>query len=205
MSEIWKDCFFDARYKISNLGNLKRVLCNGEERTLKTSMLNKNKSHPYKYIQTNINKKRTNYLIHRLVATAFCEKSNEKYNIVDHIDRNTLNNESKNLRWGDQFLNMRNTSKYRADITDNEKETKKQQLDRESRQKAINSKKHYCSLCDIVFQGESHKKIHDNGRSHKLKLKCSEELKELFNKQNYLIWRNKKYEKFKKNVEYIQN
>lgn len=108
MNEIFKPCDFDNRYQISNLGNIKRIKSNGDENFLKTSILNKNKSHQYKYIQISKQGKRTNYLIHRLVALAFCEGHDEINNICDHIDRNTFNNNASNLRWGTQKDNMNN-------------------------------------------------------------------------------------------------
>ena len=108
MSEIFKTCDFDNRYKISNLGNIKRVKSNGEDKLLKPSILNKNKTHPYYYIQIKREGKRKNYLIHRLVALAFCEGHSEINNVCDHIDRNTFNNKASNLRWGTQKDNMNN-------------------------------------------------------------------------------------------------
>ncbi|MBR5208124.1 MAG: HNH endonuclease [Erysipelotrichaceae bacterium] len=33
------------------------------------------------------------------MATAFCEKSSEECNTVDHIDCNKNNNHASNLRW----------------------------------------------------------------------------------------------------------
>ena len=129
MSEIWKSCEFDNRYKISNFGNIKRILANGSERILKPSILNKGRTHPYYYIQLKKEGKRKNYLIHRLVCFAFCEGHSDKNNICDHIDRNTFNNHYTNLKWGTQKDNMNNLKfnhtpetlkayqkKYRIDI-----------------------------------------------------------------------------------------
>ena len=106
--EEWKDCAFDTRYKISNFGNIKRVLCNGREKMIKPSILNKNKTHSYYYIQTQKEGKRTNHLIHRLVALAFCDNHSDINNVCDHIDRNTFNNHYTNIRWGTQKDNLNN-------------------------------------------------------------------------------------------------
>ena len=47
------------------------------------------------------------HTVHRLVAFAFCDNPNN-HNVVDHIDRNPLNNMFTNLRWVSQRINMRN-------------------------------------------------------------------------------------------------
>ena len=39
---------------------------------------------------------------------AFLENKNEKYDCIDHIDRNTQNNNLANLRWIDRSGNNRN-------------------------------------------------------------------------------------------------
>ena len=49
------------------------------------------------------------YLVHRLVACAFCENPNpDAFNIVDHIDGDQKNNASSNLRWCTQSINLLN-------------------------------------------------------------------------------------------------
>ena len=53
--------------------------------------------------------KKKHLQIHRLVAFAFCDNPSE-YNIVDHVDRNKLNNMFNNLRWCTHSENSRNTS-----------------------------------------------------------------------------------------------
>lgn len=56
------------------------------------------------------------YFIHRLIAELFVDNSNpDKYNIVDHIDGNKLNNSPTNLRWTDIKGNINNpNTKYKS-------------------------------------------------------------------------------------------
>tara|TARA_R110002012_G_scaffold248280_1_gene424569 strand:- start:230 stop:835 length:606 start_codon:yes stop_codon:yes gene_type:complete len=191
--EIWKDCEFDTRYKISNMGNIKRTLCNGTDRILKRSVLNKGKTHPYYYIQIHKEGKRINYLIHRLVAKAFCENHSDINNICDHIDRNTLNNEVSNLRWGSQKDNMKNTSKYKTHILETDFKKRKAILDKEYSLDKKQSGIYTCKLCDLNFESIYQQTKHINSKNHKLKQLCCDEIGEKFNKQNYLIWRNNRY------------
>jgi len=51
------------------------------------------------------------FLVHRLVGMQFIENSNpEKYNEIDHIDRDKSNNNVDNLRWADDIIQSRNTT-----------------------------------------------------------------------------------------------
>lgn len=52
----------------------------------------------YHSIQLVIEGKPKTFMVHRLVAEAFCENPNN-YTIVDHIDRNKHNDHASNLRW----------------------------------------------------------------------------------------------------------
>ena len=103
--EEYKKCFED--YEISNFGNLRRKLNNGEYKNIKGSIMNKG----YRYIQLIRNGKRKNLLFHHLVACIFIGERPEKFDI-DHIDRNKLNNNVLNLRYISHKDNCKNTDRY---------------------------------------------------------------------------------------------
>lgn len=55
-------------------------------------------------------------LVHRLVALMFVNNPKpEKYNMVDHIDRNKLNNNVENLRWVNNSINSKNKDKKKPE------------------------------------------------------------------------------------------
>lgn len=70
----------------------------------------------YKAITLRNNPKQKTYLIHRLVAQHYIPNPNN-YNVVDHIDRNKLNNNVSNLRWCRSVDNSHNTGKYITNTT----------------------------------------------------------------------------------------
>ena len=61
----------------------------------------------YHSVQLTIEGKIKTFMTHRLVALMFCDNPNH-YNIVDHINRNKLDNRAENLRWVDNSTNMKN-------------------------------------------------------------------------------------------------
>ena len=98
-------------YEVSNFGNLRKKLKNGKYKEIKGSILNRG----YKYFQTNRDNKRTNYLVHHLVAKAFLGDRPEG-KVIDHIDRNPLNNNVSNLRYISQFENCYNRVGIKEEI-----------------------------------------------------------------------------------------
>jgi hypothetical protein len=119
MTEEYKLCF--DNYKISNLGNIK----NGDK-LLKGSIQNRG----YRYIQLNRGGQRNNILIHHLVAKYFISDRPDNM-VIDHIDRNKLNNNVSNLRYISQKENMINQDRYRDDITETDTKERKKIFQRE--------------------------------------------------------------------------
>ena len=124
--ETWKDIpNYEGLYQISDLGNArsldKKVRNHLAERTIKGRLLkgslNKN---GYRQVVLTKNGKIKAYYIHQLVAMAFLGHKPNGYNdVIDHIDRDRLNNNLENLRITDCRENSNNksisyTSKYRG-------------------------------------------------------------------------------------------
>lgn len=58
----------------------------------------------YKFVVLSDGNETKAHSIHRLVATAFCDNPNN-LDVVNHIDKNTLNNNADNLEWCTQQYN----------------------------------------------------------------------------------------------------
>ena len=97
--EIWKPIvgYMDL-YEVSNLGRV-RSIKNGK--VLRGFVINRG----YKSITLSNKKKKKAFLVHRLVATAFCENP-QGFEVVNHIDNNPLNNNASNLEWVTQKENV---------------------------------------------------------------------------------------------------
>lgn len=125
-NEEWKAVKgFEGLYEISNKGRLKRVsrdvldqrgiVQHFPEQLLKGTL------GVYGYMQTTLrkNRRKINVKIHKLVAEAFVENSNNKP-IVDHIDGNKLNNNADNLRWvtnSENIINENTYNKFKENVT----------------------------------------------------------------------------------------
>jgi hypothetical protein len=90
--EIWKEIEgYEGLYKVSNKGNVKGVKRNKNLKMLKDSC---------GYSKVNLCKdgKLRSFLVHRLVALAFLENTNNLPQI-NHIDEDKNNNKVDNLEW----------------------------------------------------------------------------------------------------------
>lgn len=86
---------YEDLYLVSNTGLVKSLHW-GKEKLLKQVIRSKN--YQYYFVGLLKNKKRKYFAVHRLVAQAFIENTNN-YAQVDHLDGNKLNNNADNLEW----------------------------------------------------------------------------------------------------------
>jgi hypothetical protein len=140
MEEIYKAYFND--YEVSNMGNVRRKLNDGNYKELKCSIQNRG----YKYFQQIKDGKRINHLVHHIVAKLFIGERPENQ-VIDHIDRNKLNNHVNNLRYCSQLDNVKNQDKYKSEITEQDPKQRKILINKlyteQNREKILKNKKQY--------------------------------------------------------------
>jgi NUMOD4 motif/HNH endonuclease len=99
--EIWKDVVgFEGHYKVSNLG---RIMSKKDK--IRKLRLNDG----YWAVDLSIGPKRSNKLVHRLVAEAFIPNP-ENLPLVRHKDNCRTNSRVDNLQWGTSKDNMQDLS-----------------------------------------------------------------------------------------------
>ena len=144
--EEWKNAIDD--YEISNFGNCRKKLKNGTYKDIKGSLMTTPISKTYKlrYFQLQRNGKRINYLFHHLVAKCFISDRPDGM-VIDHIDRNPLNNNVSNLRYITQKENCYNSQRViDTNIpidTPNRKRLVQQKWEQENRDKMLQTKRDY--------------------------------------------------------------
>lgn len=108
MEEIWLDIEgYEGKYMVSNLGRVKSLnYCNSNKERI---MSLGNNGNGYLYASLQINHKRKNIYVHRLVAKSFIPNPN-KFPVINHKDENKQNNCVDNLEWCTQKFNTRYSS-----------------------------------------------------------------------------------------------
>lgn len=110
-TEIWKPVKgYEGLYEVSSLGNVRsldRYIETKKGKCFRKGRMRKPFISNAGYKIVSLCSKR--YLVHRLVANAFCENPDrERFNVVDHINTATLDNRAENLRWCDTAGNLAN-------------------------------------------------------------------------------------------------
>jgi hypothetical protein len=138
--EEYKTCF--ETYEISNLGNCRRLLNDGTYKVVKGSILHRGGG--YRYFQIARNAKKTNILFHHCVAEQFIGSRPDGL-VIDHIDRNSLNNRVENLRYVSQQENCRNQHRVVEDIPFDEhrKQSINKRWRKNNKDRCIENKKLY--------------------------------------------------------------
>ena len=108
MNEKWEEIKgYNGLYLVSNTGKVKSMEWN---RTKKAKELKQYDQRGYKLVGIRRNGTLHNYLVHRLVATAFVPNPRNLYD-VNHIDGNKANNCAENLEWVTKSENTRHAIK----------------------------------------------------------------------------------------------
>ena len=105
MEEVYKVIDGYENYEISNMGNV---------RNKKTGLILKHLlQNGYYCVGLSTNGKSKSFRVHRLIALHFIPNPQNK-RLVDHIDRNPLNNSINNLRWATHSENGMNKSMLKS-------------------------------------------------------------------------------------------
>lgn len=106
--EIWKAIIgYEGRYEVSSLGQVKSLPKTNEKgRVYQGILKGRPARHGYLRVALFKNLVRKNESIHRIVATAFCDKP-DGANEVNHKNAIKTDNRAENLEWVTRRGNMR--------------------------------------------------------------------------------------------------
>lgn len=102
--ENWKTIPFHQNYMVSDLGNIKRIAPPWKGKIIKPEIS------PYGYKQIRDSKTGKWYSVHKCVTRTFLGEMEDGY-VVDHKDRDKLNNRLDNLRYITHRKNLLNVDR----------------------------------------------------------------------------------------------
>jgi hypothetical protein len=109
---------YEGVYEVSNIGRVRRV-CGGRGSIAGRILTCKTAPNGYQHVDLSIQDKKTRFLIHRLVATAFLGKPDFNAE-VNHKDGIKTNNRMENLEWVTRGQNIshayRTSLRVHADV-----------------------------------------------------------------------------------------
>jgi hypothetical protein len=138
------------KYEISNTG----ILRNKKTRKILLPRLNKDG-----YVRINLYNDGVSKtcFIHRLVAIAFIENPMNQQ-IVDHIDRNKINNHTSNLRWCNISQNTINSKLYNTNTSLHKGVSYCTSREKYQVHMSINNKTTFCGYFDNLEDAVKHRK-----------------------------------------------
>lgn len=111
--EVWRKVVgFEELYEVSNIGRVRRIL-KDKKRSRRILKPKVHVATGYYVVNLSKNGDQTTHRVHRLVAEAFIFRR-EKYDQVNHINGNGLDNRVENLEWTDASGNIRHA--YKNDL-----------------------------------------------------------------------------------------
>jgi len=163
MAEIWKQIEECPDYDVSNLGRVRR-----QYKKHITYLDGYIDDHGYRRFCLRKDGTRKNCRLHVMLGKAFLTKEKPEYTIIDHIDRNRLNNNLDNLRYVNYSINKINAPTYRDDITETDPIKRRYILQKECKEKAIykekSAKKITCD-CGSIYRF-SNRSYHFKTKKH---------------------------------------
>jgi hypothetical protein len=105
MDTLYDVVGYEGRYKINKNGE---IWSSRYKRFLKPHYNNCG------YLKVSLGRNNS-YLIHRLLALQFIPNP-DNFDMIDHIDRNKINNNLENLRWCNRATNEQNTTRHKDNI-----------------------------------------------------------------------------------------
>jgi len=125
------------QYYVSNLGNVKRVHKSTNKEKIMKPWIHKD---GYRLVELGSKQCR----VAKLVGLTFLAKPESPSHTIDHIDRNRCNDNVANLRWASKSEQIKNSSRYRDDITETNPVLRKKILMLECRERLGYNEKIQC-------------------------------------------------------------